>query len=161
MYSTISDNEKDPHALSRALVSALHIGCLLARLVVDQDTNTHNDNCCPIMRKEILTAIYKLNSLKVTGRSGRTALHYVCYREGALVGRYPACQFPSPALAKNLLMVGADPNAKDDFGNTPLHLAAKAGPCPAILAKTLVDHGAHLVSWFCVSFYFNGLFVCW
>lgn len=43
-------------------------------------------------------------------------------------------------------MVGADPNAKDEAGNTALHLAALARPCPASLAQTLVEHGAHLVS---------------
>lgn len=68
-----------------------------------------------------------------------------CYREAALVGRYPACQFPSPQLAKALLQVGADPNAKDEAGNTALHLAALARPCPPSLAQTLVEHGAHLV----------------
>lgn len=135
--STMPSLESDPNALSRALVSALHIGCLLARLVDDE-------KCSSKIKREILTALYKLNSLKVVVRSGRTALHYACYREGTLVGRYPACQFPSPALAKALLKVGADPNAKDVAGNTPLHLAATAQPCPRVLAQTLLNHGAHL-----------------
>lgn len=135
--STIQALENDPNALSRALVSALHIGCLLARLLDDEKFS-------PKLKREILSALYKLNSLKVVVRSGQTALHFVCYREGTLVGRYPACQFPSAALAKALLKVGADPNAKDVAGNTPLHLAATAQPSPRDLAQTLLEHGAHL-----------------
>lgn len=137
--TSVHDCNHDPNALSRALVSALHIGCLLAWLIEDEAF-------CSKMRREILVALYKLNRLNVAVRSGRTALHYACYREGTLVGRYPACQFPSPSLAKALLEVGADPNAVDDAGNTPLHLAAIAQPCQKDLAKILLDHGAHIVS---------------
>ncbi|XP_061387243.1 protein fem-1 homolog CG6966 [Musca vetustissima] len=135
--ASLHDCNNDPNALSRALVSALHIGCLLAWLIDDE-------SCCPNMRRDILKALYRLNRLNVAVRSGRTALHYACYREGTLVGRYPACQFPSPYLAKALLEVGADPNATDDAGNTPLHLAAMVYPKWPHIAKILLDNGAHI-----------------
>jgi ankyrin repeat protein len=97
--------------------------------------------------------------LKVIVKQGRTALHLACNREAALVGRYPVCQFPLPQLVKALLLVGADPDTKDDDGNSPLHLAALARPCPASLAQALVEHGAHLVRFFFLkkNFFFKSL----
>lgn len=81
----------------------------------------------------------------MVAKFGRTPLHIACNREAALVGRYPACQLPSPQLAKSLLLVGADPTQIDVDGNSPLHLAALARPCPRNLVTYLVEHGAHLV----------------
>lgn len=144
----INHSDIDDNALSRALVSALHIGCLVSGLIDDPEF-------CPIARKEILRTLYRLNKLNVTVHSGRTALHYACYRESTLVGRYPACQFPSPALAKALLEVGADPNATDEAGNTPLHLIATyqlfskyqtSFPMEYLreITTSLLDKGAHL-----------------
>ena len=54
---------------------------------------------------------------------------------------------------KALLLVGADPDIKDDDGNSPLHLAALARPCPASLAQALVEHGAHLVRTIIIFFF--------
>lgn len=184
MLLKFPEHDRDTSALSRALVSSLHLACLLARLLVST-TTTVSANGTPVVeekidldcmmgeelskeelniRRRVLKALHDLVSLKVSDqqssyrkdlltfkllqvvlRSGRTALHLACYRDAALVGRYPACQFPSPHLVTTLLKVGADPNTVDDTGNTPLHLAALARPCPARLAQTLVEHGAHLV----------------
>lgn len=141
MMNSIDEDERDTSCLSRALVAALHLACLLARVLDEED-------CCEITRKRILQSLYELVSLKVTVYPGRTELHLACFREAALVGRYPACQFPSSQLVKALVEVGANPNAKDELGNTPLHLAALARTCPTNLAKILLDNGAHLVSYY-------------
>ncbi|XP_022209418.1 protein fem-1 homolog CG6966 [Drosophila obscura] len=131
------DCNHDPNALSRTMISAIHIGCLLSSLL---DT----ESLSPEMRLQVMGALYRLNRLKVRVRFDRTALHYSCYREGTLAGRYPSCQFPSTTLAKALLEVGADPNAIDDAGNTPLHLAATLQPYVEPLAHILLEGGAHL-----------------
>lgn len=131
------DKDRDITYLTRVLVFTLHLACLLTRLL-------EHHTCTPERSKIIHKAIYNLVKLKIRARSGRTALHLACCRDAALIGRHPACQFPSPHLAEILLKVGADPNAKDEDGNTPLHLAAMAKPCPAQLAQTLLENGAHI-----------------
>lgn len=75
---------------------------------------------------------------------GRDALQLVHSEDGALVGRYPTCKFPSPHLTKALLRVGADVTAKDNDGNTALHLAALLFPLQPSLSIDLLNAGAHL-----------------
>ncbi|KAK9752173.1 Ankyrin repeats (3 copies) [Popillia japonica] len=110
---------RDMTYLTRVLVITLHLACLLTKLL-------EGPNSTEEMMDKIYRAIYNLVKLKIKSRLGRTALHVACCKEAALVGRYPACQFPSPHLAEILLKVGADANAKDED------------------AKTLLDNGAHI-----------------
>uniref|UniRef100_A0A182VY73 Sex-determining protein fem-1 n=1 Tax=Anopheles minimus TaxID=112268 RepID=A0A182VY73_9DIPT len=139
MFDQMAYHERDHGALSRALVISLHLACLLVRLLDEED-----ELCTAEMKHQILQSLYDLVSLKIVSQTGRTALHLACYKDAALVGRYPVCQLPSARLAKALLQVGADPNAQDDNGNTPLHLAAQSRPCPPELAQILLEHGSHL-----------------
>lgn len=75
---------------------------------------------------------------------GRDALQLIHSEDGALVSRYPTCKFPSPHLTKALLRVGADVTARDNDGNTALHLIALSHPWRPDLAIALLDAGAHL-----------------
>lgn len=54
------DHEKDVAGLNRALVIALHLACLLSRLIFD-------DDCEEAVKQKILSAIYDLVKLKVRG----------------------------------------------------------------------------------------------
>lgn len=137
MLERMPNADRDVTYLNRVLVITLHLACLLTRLL---DQHPEDER----ISDEIHRAIYSLVRLKIRSKLGRTALHLACCREAALVGRYPACQFPSSHLAEVLLRVGADPNARDEEGNTPLHLAAMARPCPTRLPAILLEHGAHL-----------------
>lgn len=78
-------------------------------------------------------------------RSGQSVLHLACWKSAALIGKYPACLFPSPALVKYLILAGADVNAKDADGNTPLHLVTQSMPCQPELPAILLENGCHIV----------------
>ena len=47
----------------------------------------------------------------------------------------------SPAVIEVLLEAGADVNAKDEDGLTPLHMAAQSNPTPAVI-EALLEAGA-------------------
>ncbi|PSN45265.1 Protein fem-1 [Blattella germanica] len=135
MLDKIPAGERDATYLHRVLVISLHLACLLTKLLPE---------LTPDQRHRVHCITYKLAKQDIHARLGCTALHLACSRDAALVGRYPACQFPSPHLAEVLLAVGSDVDARDEAGNTPLHLAAMARPCPPALVRTLLDQGAHL-----------------
>lgn len=88
MMFLMPELERDTTALSRALVSALHLACLLARLLVNCDSSSNNNSgscvaedvidlrCCADdpsgeqfdVKKRVLKALYELVSLKVSER---------------------------------------------------------------------------------------------
>lgn len=59
LLDVIDDDDKDTSCLCRALVTALHLACLLARVLEEEE------DCGDDVRKSILTALYDLVSLKV------------------------------------------------------------------------------------------------
>lgn len=87
--------------------------------------------------------LYRLNKCNILGHRGQTALHLASARKTALaVSRHPhsANSDDSSLLLRALLKIGANPNARDDDGNTPLHLVASKDTTTVNL---LLGGGAH------------------
>ncbi|BES95022.1 sex-determining protein fem-1 [Nesidiocoris tenuis] len=124
--------------LHRVLVIALHLASLTMLSLARQGADPDSEQSMAAHR-----VLYDLVSLDPRGRGGQTALHLACSEETCIVGRHPACQFPSTILVSALLRVGANVNALDDSGASPFHVAARSRPTPE-LTKALLDAGAHL-----------------
>lgn len=127
--------DRDTAFFQRTLLLTMNLCCLLARLLPNLSVSQAHS------LREITHSLVRLSPL---GQKGSTPLHLACCRDSSVARRYSVCQFPAPELASLLLEVGAAPDARDHEGNTALHVAALARPCPPALAQALVNGGAHL-----------------
>lgn len=89
-------------------------------------------------------AVYQLVKLNPKGNQGFTPLHQACYRdESCQLIKFPMCDMNTSDIVQLLVECGADVNALDANGNTPLHIETKNKPNNAII-KILIANHAHI-----------------
>ncbi|XP_032821158.2 protein fem-1 homolog C-like [Petromyzon marinus] len=128
--SSPSPMERDHGPFNKALSIILHLVCLLEKVPCDTEQD--------FLKKQ---TVYKLLRLDPRGKNGFTPLHLAVDKDTTAVGRYPVCKFPSGPVTSLLLECGADIDACDLDGNTPLHVAALNNNSD--IMKLLLDNGAH------------------
>ncbi|KAB7499268.1 Protein fem-1-like protein C [Armadillidium nasatum] len=133
-----SNGERDTTYFHRTLVITLHLICLINKMV---------GSLSKIQSHTLRCAVHRFIRLSPTGTSGVSPLHLACSRDTeSSVGRFAICMFPNLDVVSLLLECGADPNARDIVGNTPLHTLANNKQCRRDIAQCLLDGGSHLDS---------------
>lgn len=121
--------------LKRLMVIVLHLLCLMTKLELMLSVDD---------KLSFRKIVYRLVRMAPLGLKKSTLLHLACSRETTDVGRYPICKFPSLDVVNLLIEVGADPNAVDQDGNSPLHVAAKDVPSDRQVLRVLIESGSHI-----------------
>lgn len=132
--------------------------CLLETHSLIDAVNAQNydrgkQSMSPLFNRTLLSLVLDLLQSGVDPRPsdkhGRTALHVACTKLDASIGifanetkDYQSITFVS--LAKALIDHGADVNAEDSLGNTPLHLACVGSRLPVV--GVLLRAGASLAA---------------
>ncbi|KFM68369.1 Protein fem-1-like protein, partial [Stegodyphus mimosarum] len=96
--------------------------------------------------------VYQINKLSLTTSDGSTLLHLAVNAETPVDEFHTkyVCKFPCSATARMLIQCGADVNAVDKSGNTPLHIiVAYQKPITDfmtlhLIITKLLDAGAHI-----------------
>ena len=120
---------------TRTLTIVMNVLCLLTRL---------EERLTAGQTSSLRRLVYQLQRSGPVTRTGQTPLHIACTGDAAAMGRYPICAFPSLPVVDILLETGADANARDEMGNTPLHALAANKSFRSDVMKRLIEAGAHV-----------------
>ena len=131
-----SQNERDRKHLNRLLLIIMHLLAL-----VSKQLRVAGDSF------ELKQQVFRFLKLDPQISDGQTPLHLCASMSTTTVGKFPVCKFPSSDVARVLVELGADVNALDIGGNTPLHIAtsnAIVNEEVVEVVKILLNSGSHL-----------------
>lgn len=141
-------------ALPKMLSIMLHLMCLMNSIdscSINKSWEEAGQGDEVSLLMQFRSLVYSLVKLDVRNNNRASLLHLACSDETTHIGRYPICAFPAVDVVQLLLMVDADPNSKDNSGNTCLHYITCLAKCGTALPRahqTIIDmlirNGAHV-----------------